>query len=132
MATKYWLGSAAQVPQVWTLTVSGAWADGDHVVLRTAGDSRTDVRIDFNASGLTTANIADKIYRTINAASNDDNLLDDEVRAAGCQEIPEAVPDIAQDQGPPQGAGGAPRCEEAPRLQRSLCHRRPWTARSRC
>ncbi len=89
MATKYWLGSAAQVPQVWTLTVSGTWANGDHVILQTAGESRTEVRLDFNASGLTTANIADKIYRTISAASNDDSLLDDEVRSAGCQQIPE-------------------------------------------
>ena len=93
MATKYWLGSAAQRPDLWKLTITGTWVAGDKMALQTAEvgvtGNRTAVTITLGASGLTNDNVADKVYRAINAVSSEDNLVDDETRTSGCQEVPE-------------------------------------------
>tara|TARA_B100000700_G_C15063702_1_gene868038 strand:- start:30506 stop:31861 length:1356 start_codon:yes stop_codon:yes gene_type:complete len=69
-----------------TITVSGSWAQYNYVEVLVNGKGP---RLTLGTDGLTTANVADKIYRMINATAHDDNLLDDEWRTLGGQEVPE-------------------------------------------
>ena len=97
MATKYWLGSTAQVPQVYTITITGTWAAGDYINIyppslyhrETGSAIGQGCKITMGSSGLTVANVADKVYRAFGASAHDDNLLDDESRNLGGQEMPE-------------------------------------------
>ena len=86
MPTKYYLGNAIQKSEIQTITVSGSWSAGNYIEVKVNGKGP---RLTLGASGLTTATVADKIYRTINSSSHDDNLVDDESRSCGAQQIPE-------------------------------------------
>ena len=86
MATKYWLGSAVQKSEIMTITVSGSWAQYNIIKVMVDGKGP---QMTLGASGLTNANVADKIFRMINASAHDDNIADDEWRTAGGQEVPE-------------------------------------------
>lgn len=80
-----WTPQAVDIAQVDMITVSGTWAAADEFTLTMAGNS---VKVIIGADTATT-DIATIISRTINATSRTDNLLGDEERDIGGQQIPE-------------------------------------------
>ena len=82
----HYTGAAAAVPYKCNLTIAGTWANNDTVTVTI--DSH-DLVIDIGTTAITTADIADKVYRAFNAGTFDDNLEDDEVRNTGGGQIPQ-------------------------------------------
>lgn len=85
MATKIWKGTAVDIAQVDTLTVSGTWAAADE-----AGLIINNNRLALTVGSSTASNeIAELISNAVNATSATGNLANDETRNLGGQQIPE-------------------------------------------
>ena len=67
MATKYWVGGAVPIPEVWTLSVSGSWAQDDTITITVNNKSLTLTLSDNGR--LTTSNIATDLAAMINGNS---------------------------------------------------------------
>lgn len=87
-----WVGQANDVSQEDTITVANTWAADDTVTIAINNQSLT---ITIGTDVSTTA-VADIIARAINATSATQNLLNDETRTRGGQEIPEFKDVIAE------------------------------------
>ena len=87
-----WIGQANDVAQEDTITVANTWAADDTVTIAINNQSLT---ITIGSDVSTTA-VADVIARAINANSATQNLLNDETRTRGGQEIPEFKDVIAE------------------------------------
>jgi hypothetical protein len=86
MANRIWKPAAADVSDIWKIAVGGTWANTETLTLTVAGQ---DLIITLGSSGLTTANIANKIYLAVNATDYKEPLLDNESRNTGGQAIPQ-------------------------------------------
>jgi hypothetical protein len=84
-ATVRWTGAAQDVHGVWTITVAGTWATGDTATL-TLNNKSVTVTV---GSATTTANVADILARAVDAANSTEDLLGNETRNFGGEEIPE-------------------------------------------
>lgn len=80
-----WTGAAQDVRGVWTITVTGTWATADTATLTINNKSLT-VTV---GSSTSTSNVADIIARAIDAANTTEDLLGNETRNFGGEEIPE-------------------------------------------
>lgn len=85
MATRRWLGGAAPITQVETITVAGSWATGNTGTVTVNGK---DLIVTAGAAVATT-DIAAAIAAAINAANATDSLVGTESRNVGGQEIAE-------------------------------------------
>lgn len=85
MATNRWLGTAANIAQVDTITIASTWATGDTVSANINGNSVT-VTVGSTA---TTAEVASALSAAINASDKTTGLVGDETRNVGGQQIPE-------------------------------------------
>lgn len=85
MATRVWLGTAANITQRDTITAAGTWATGDTATVTINGNDLT-VTV---GSDVATTDIAQIISAAINATDRDDSIVNDETRNIGGQEIPE-------------------------------------------
>lgn len=84
-ATVRWTGAAQDVRQVTTIAVSGTWASGDTATI-TCNNKSVTVTV---GTSTTTSNVADILARAIDAANATEDLLGDESRNFGGEEIPE-------------------------------------------
>lgn len=84
-ASVRWIGVAQDVRQVTTIAVTGTWATGDTATL-TINNKNVTVTIGADVS---TSNVADVLARAVDAANGTENLLNDESRNFGGEEIPE-------------------------------------------
>lgn len=85
MATRRWLGGAAPVTQIETITVANTWATGDTGTVTVNGQ---DLTVTVGTDDATT-DVAAALAAAINAANATDSLVNDESRNRGGQEIPE-------------------------------------------
>jgi len=85
MATNVWRGTAVDIKQVDIATVSGVWTTGDEAYVEIDGN-RLIVTI---GASISIANVADIMTKAINASSKTDDLLGDETRNFGGQELPQ-------------------------------------------
>lgn len=84
MATCRWLGRAADIQELQTITVANTWAANDVARVTIAGNT-VAVTVDSNS----TATIAQEIAAAINATSLEGGLISAEVRNVPGQTIPE-------------------------------------------
>ena len=80
-----WIGQASDVKQQDTITIANTWAADDTIVLAINNASIT-VTV---GTDVATTDVAQIIVRAINASSDEENLLNDEQRTRGGQELPE-------------------------------------------
>lgn len=85
MARKLWCPQAVDVAQEDTLLVAGTWAATETI---TISINNNDVVITVGTD-IATTDIATIIARTINASTKTENLLNDESRTLGGQQVPE-------------------------------------------
>lgn len=85
MAVRRWIGNAADITQITTITVADTWATDDTATLTINGNDLT-VTVGTDAA---VADVAAALAAAVNAASRDDGLVGDESRNIGGQEIPE-------------------------------------------
>jgi hypothetical protein len=94
MGTKRWSGAAVAVKEVYTLTFSDTWADGDTVTLTLNGQSLT-LTVDTADKDV----IAQELAAAFNASSATHGVIGSETRNMGGQEIPEFVEASASSSG---------------------------------
>lgn len=85
METRAWKSGAAAITQVETITVANTWATGDTGTVTVAGKDL----IVTAGTDVATTDIAAALAAAINASSKTENLVNDESRNIGGQEIPE-------------------------------------------
>lgn len=86
MATKHWIGAAANISQITTITIGGTWATSDTVTL-TSGNGN-DLVTTVGALTATT-DVAALLAAAFNASSTTDSLIGDETRNLGGQQVAE-------------------------------------------
>ena len=87
MATKYYTGAASPLAYKCTLTVGGTWAAADTITVTINGKNLV---LTLGSAGIsTTADVADKLHRAVNATSHTNATENDETRNIGGQQIPE-------------------------------------------
>lgn len=92
MATRHWLGAAASISQVTTITIGGTWATSDTLTI-TSGNGN-DLVATVGALTATT-DVAALLAAAFNATSATDSLVGDESRNLGGQQIAEFTDIVA-------------------------------------
>ncbi|MCR9118251.1 MAG: hypothetical protein NXI22_15055 [bacterium] len=86
MAKKRWIGAAVAVAQKTTVTVGGTWATAETATLISGNGNRLTVTV---GASTTTEDVAELLAAAFNAIDANDELVDDESRNLGGQEIAE-------------------------------------------
>jgi len=94
MSEIHYLGTASNIKQETTIAVSGTWATNDTATITINGN---DVTVTVG-SDVATTDIVDILVKAINASDNTD-LVNDESRNIGGQQIPEFTEVVAVDSG---------------------------------
>ena len=85
--THTWVGKAADIVDVYTITIAGTWADTETVTV-TIDDQDLILTLGSTSAG-TTALVADALHDAYNATSKTDAINSDESRNFGGQEVPQ-------------------------------------------